>query len=171
MFGTYLFLLYIVQNIYDKIQLKALYKAKFDTEHCLKGDIRMPRLKDNEKSITTIYTKEEYEQIQALASMQHTSMNQIVRNFVLKGLQGEVTENNIEFLAPIIREVLKGVLEPEMERLISLTAKTCIQAGAAAYLSADAILKFVPEDQREEVENSYHKARKKAAEYTRLKSE
>ena len=56
-----------------------------------------------------------------------------------------------------------------MERQISLTAKTCVQAGTAAYLSADAILKFVPPAQREEVADSYEVARKKALQYMKGK--
>lgn len=132
----------------------------------------MPRIKTNlQSSVTMILDKERYEQLKTLSAKTGLSMNQLGRNFIYKGLDGQVTEDNIEFLAPVIRNMIKSVLEPEMERLISLTAKTCIQAGTAAYLSADAILKFVPEEQRSEVVESYTAARKQAIEYTRQKSE
>ena len=89
-------------------------------------------------------------------------MSCIVRDFVTQGLNGQVTEDNIDFLAPIIRNQIKSVLEPMMERMIALEAKSCIQSGTAAYLSADAIYKFVPAEQREEVAESYEQAKKKA---------
>lgn len=129
----------------------------------------MPRLKPGTKSITSIFTDEEYEQIQALAAKKHTSMNAIIRDFVAQGLNGKVTEDNIDFLAPVIREQLKSVLKPQMERLIALTAKSCIQSGTAAYLSADAIYKFVPPEQREEVEVAYEQAKKKSLVYMKSK--
>lgn len=122
----------------------------------------MPRKKQGRKSITAIFTEEEYNTIQALASKKHTSMNAVVRDFVVQGLNGRVTEDNMEYIAPVIRAQIKSVLEPQMERLIALTAKSCIQSGAAAYLSADAIYKFVPSAQREEVEVSYEQAKKKS---------
>ena len=46
--------------------------------------------------------------------------------------------------------------------MIGLEAKSCIQSGTAAYLCAEAILKFVPPAQRAEVHESYDAARKKA---------
>lgn len=129
----------------------------------------MPRSTPGRKSITSIFTEEEYEQIKILAAKKHTSMNNIVRDFVAQGLNGEVTENNIDYIAPIIREQLKSIIEPMMERMISLSAKGCIQSGTAAYLAADAILKFVPPAQREEVEICYEAARKKAVHYMKSK--
>ena len=61
-----------------------------------------------------------------------------------------------------IREQLTSILSPMMERMIGLEAKSCIQSGTAAYLCAEAILKFVPPAQRAEVHESYDAARKKA---------
>lgn len=129
----------------------------------------MPRKTPGRRSITTIYTEEKFEQIQTLAAKKNTSMNAIVNEFVEQGLNGTITENNLDVIVPIIREQIKSILEPSIERVISLTAKTCIQAGTAAYLSADAIYKFVPAAQREEVENSYDAARKKSVQYMKSK--
>lgn len=131
----------------------------------------MPRVTPGRKSITSIYTDEEYEEIKRLAAKKNTSMNEIVRQFVTDGLNGTLNSQNIDFLAPIIREQMETLFSYYMERMISLESKTCIQAGTAAYLSADAILKFVPPQQREEVSVSYKEARKKAIEYMRSKTD
>lgn len=131
----------------------------------------MPKHVDGRKSITVIYPDKEYEQLKILSAKTHKSMAAIVREYTLQGLCGEVTENNIEFLAPIIREQTKSVIEPMMERMLSLQAKTCIQSSTAAYLTADAILKFVPPAQRVEVKESYEAARKQAVIYLREKTD
>lgn len=122
----------------------------------------MPKSKVGRKALTVLLTDEEYGQIKLLASKKHASMSEVGRGFLKKGLSGELTQDNIEFLAPIVKEQLQSILQPEMKRMISLTAKTCIQAGTATYLTADAILKFVPPVQRTEVQESYTAARKKA---------
>lgn len=129
----------------------------------------MPKHVEGRRSITVRFTDEEYAQLKNVAAKTHQSMAAIAREYTLKGLCGEVTQDNIEFLVPIIREQVKSILEPMMERQISLTAKTCVQAGIAAYLSADAILKFVPPAQREEVADSYEAARKKSIQYLKGK--
>ena len=131
----------------------------------------MPKHVNGRKSITVLFTDKEYEQLKLLSAKTHKSMASIAREYTLQGLCGEVTENNIEFLAPIIREQTKSVIEPLMERMISLQAKTCIQAGTAAYLSAEAILKFVPPAQRAEVKEEYEAARKKAVIYMKEKTD
>lgn len=129
----------------------------------------MPKPKPGRHPVTVLLPDEEYEQLKLLSSMKHSSMSEEGRNFIIQGLNGQVTQNNLEFLAPVIREQLRTIIEPLMERQISLTAKTCVQAGTAAYLSADAILKFVPPAQREDVSDSYAAARKKAVQYLKGK--
>lgn len=129
----------------------------------------MPKSMPGRKVLSVILTEEEYEELKKLSSKVNKSMASLSREFIMQGMSGEVTQNNIEFLAPIIREQVRSVLEPMMERQIALTAKTCVQAGTAAYLSADAILKFVPPAQREEVANSYEAARKKSIQYLKDK--
>lgn len=129
----------------------------------------MPRAISGRNPVTVIFTEEEYNQLKRLSAKMHTSMSAIVRNFTLQGLCGEVTENNMEFIAPIIREQTRSVIEPMMERMISLTAKTCLQSSIASYLSADAIYKFVPPAQRTEVKESYEAARKKSVMYMKSK--
>lgn len=129
----------------------------------------MPKNVPGRKVVSVLLTEGEYEQLKILSSKMDNSMAAICRDFILKGLSGEVTQNNMEFIVPIIREQVRNVIEPMMERQIALTAKTCVQAGTAAYLSADAILKFVPKEQREEVRESYEKSRKQAVQYMQSK--
>jgi hypothetical protein len=136
-----------------------------------KGDVKMPRQMPGRKSITAIFTETEYENIRTLAAKKNTSMNEIVRKYVMDGLNGTITQENLDFLIPIIRDQLKSIINPAVDRLSSISAKACIQAGAAAYLSAEALNKFVPDDRAEEFIESYEKARKKSVAYLKGLSE
>lgn len=127
----------------------------------------MPRIMPGRKSITTVFTEEEYDQIKILAAKKNTSMNEIIREFTTHGLNGTLTKDNLDFIVPIIREQLNSILTPSIERLATLSAKTCIQAGVAAYLTAETISKFVSPELQEEVEVTYYAARKKALKYMR----
>lgn len=126
-------------------------------------------LREDRKRINVSFDMETYNAIKAIAHKENRNMSDVVREWTLSGLNGNVTEKNLEVITPIIREQVRDIMEPMMERMISISAKTCIQAGTAAYLSADAILKFVPREQREEVRDSYEKARKQSVEYMRSK--
>lgn len=119
--------------------------------------------------ISVTLDRDSYNKIKIIAHKQNRDMSDLIREWTIQGMNGELTEKNLEIIVPIIREQIKNVIEPMLERSISLTAKTCIQAGTAAYLSADSILKFVPKEQREDVRESYEKARKQAIEYMRSK--
>ncbi len=120
--------------------------------------------------INVTFNTEYYEKIKAIAHKENRDMSDVVREWAIMGLNGELTEKNLDVIVPVIREQIKNIMQPMMEREIALTAKTCVQAGIAANLSADAILKFVPAEQREDVRDSYEKARKQAVKYMRSKT-
>lgn len=108
-----------------------------------------------------------YEQISNIAMRSNTDLSKTVRTLIETGLNVELTQENLDMITDITRTQLQDVLHPYMERIISLLSKTCIQAGASAYLSAEAIRKFVPEAEQMDVKVAYDTARKKAVEYTR----
>lgn len=122
-------------------------------------------LKDDRRKISVILTEQEYENLKNYAAVNNKSMSAVGREFVLKGLNGEITTDNINFLAPIIRGQVKSVMDIQFERLAAMTAKTCIQAGAAAYLSAEALNSFVPIHNQKSFLDAYEAARKKAVQY------
>lgn len=133
--------------------------------------MRMPRKTPGRGTISVTLTEDEYNEVKRIAAKENRSMSEVGRMFIVQGLNGTLTKDNMDEIVPVIREQVESVLSPRLERLISLTAKTCIQSGTAAYLSADAIYKFVPVVQREDVNISYEGARKKAVAYMKGKSE
>lgn len=127
----------------------------------------MPRHNDNRHTIPVLFTNEEYENLKRYAALSSKSMSSIVREFTAKGITGELTEKNIDFLTPIIRSQLKSIMDIQYERIASMVAKTCIQAGTAAYLSAEALNSFVPVQYQKSFVDAYDAARKKAVQYTK----
>lgn len=119
----------------------------------------------NRERINTTFDIDTYNQIKLVAHKSGKSMSELVREWSIQGLNGTLTEQNMDFIVPIVREQLKSILDPAVNRLAALSAKTCVQAGAAAYLSAEAILRFVPEHRSEDVFEAYEAARKKAVQY------
>ena len=124
-------------------------------------------IKDNRKKISVLLTDQEYKNLKNYAAINNKSMSAVGREFVIKGLNGELTQENIDFLTPIIRSQLKSIVDIQADRIAGLVAKTCIQAGAAAYLSAEALNSFVPEKERKCFVEAYDAARKKAVSYIR----
>lgn len=104
-------------------------------------------------------------QLKMIADKNGDSLACTVRRLVQQSLNGELTAANMDFITGIIREQLRDIMQPYVDRLAALNAKTGVQAGAAAYLTAEAIAKFVPLDLQEDVRDTYERARKQAVAY------
>lgn len=127
----------------------------------------------NKKKLPRInvqFNDDSYEQIKLLAHMEGKSMSEVVRTWTEERLNGEINVKNIALITDIIREQLNAVLQPGIERLAALSAKTCIQSSAAAYLTAETISRFLEDYEQEEFSEIYEKARKKGVAYTKNKN-
>jgi len=129
-----------------------------------KESVKMPRKKEGREYLSVTLLKEDYDTIKRLAAASNgtKSMSDIGREFIIQGLNGNITEKNLDIIVPIIRESLRGILDPAVERLASLSAKTYIESGTASLLTAEAIRRFVPEELQEDVVEVYEMARKQA---------
>lgn len=125
----------------------------------------------NRHRVNVTYEDDTYEILERLAASKNISIPELVRRYTNEGINGTVTQDNIDFLTPIIRTQLKSVMDVKLERIASMIAKTCIQAGAAAYLSAEAINSFVPPQRQQNFLDAYDSARKKAIQYLKVGSE
>ncbi len=125
--------------------------------------------KDRER-VTITLDKTTYTQLKNIADKNHISISEAVRRYLDAGLNGSLAASNIDYISNIIRDQLRIVMQPSIERLAALSAKTCIQASTAAYLTAETIARFVPVELQEEVQEVYEDARKKGVRYTKIKS-
>lgn len=117
--------------------------------------------------ISVTFDDDTYKQIKNIADRNGVSIAEVVRKNNEEILSGQLSKDNINWISRIIRQELKSILERYFERIIALQAKTCIQAGAAAYLSAEALASFVPDSLQKDFLDAYEAARKKAIKYTR----
>lgn len=129
----------------------------------------MARKKENRKVLSILVTDEEYENVQKLAAKRNISMSQLGRDFINQGMNGQLTESNIEFLAPLLRNIIRDVSAPQVERLAKMISKTCIISATATYLTADAVYKWVPPEQRQEVNKSFDRAFQQGVLYNKNK--
>jgi len=121
------------------------------------------------KRLTVGYSPEDYETLDILAASKHCSKAELIRDFTLQGLKGELNANNIDFTTTIVREQIKNIIDPLMERMIALQAKSYYEAATASILSAETITKFVPLEYQDDFEAVYNKARESAIKKAHLK--
>lgn len=119
--------------------------------------------------INVTFDEEDYKFIKNLADKNNTSTSEIVRNFVLQGLNGEVGAKNLDLITRILREQLKAQFDIEFNHIASLISKTCIIAAQSTYLNAEVIDRFVPENKRMNIKEAYDAAYIKAVNYTKSK--
>ena len=119
-------------------------------------------MKKKSKRINVSFDLDTYDHIMRLAAQKDVSMSDVVRLYTEEGLQGKLNSDNIDFISGIIREQVKNTMQPQIERLASLSAKAYMEAATASLLTAETIAKFVDDSQQEAFEEVYEKARKKA---------
>lgn len=121
--------------------------------------------------ISVTFDDDTYKQLKNISGRSNISVAETVRRYTQETLNGQVNKDNLDLITRILREQIKVILERYFERIIALQAKTCVQAGTAAYLSAEALSSFVPDHLQKDFLDTYEAARKKAVLYTRHQSE
>lgn len=121
------------------------------------------------KRINVTFDLESYNQISMLADLRRISMSELLREWSLEALNGQIGANNIDLVTKIISQELKNIIQPQIERLASLGAKTCVQASTSAYLNAEALANLVPLELQTDIKDIYEVARKKGVAYTKNK--
>lgn len=119
--------------------------------------------------ISVAFDEETMEQLKLISAKTGKSISDIVSGYTMEGLKGQIGADNIDLITNIIRTQLKDVMQPNIDRICSLMAKTCVSSAQSTYLTAETIAKLVPQDRQEDVNEVYEKARLKAIEYTKKK--
>lgn len=112
-----------------------------------------------------------YETIGNIANKSGESKAEVVRELVRKGLQKEITEDNSDYLATLIREQMDIVIKPHVERLAAISSKSGHMSATAAFLNVQSLIDLVPAERRKEPKEMYEKARKKAVLYMKTKTD
>ncbi len=113
------------------------------------------------------FTGKQIEDINRFAEIKGYNFSEAVRELCDKGLQIQVSNDNIDLVAEIIEERLRSILKPQVERLAAISAKGAIMSATSSYLNAQAIVDFVPKERRREFLEVYEKARLKGIAYVK----
>lgn len=116
---------------------------------------------------TITFEPQTYQKIKNIARNENKAVSAVVRELMEEALTLRITSENVDFITKIIREQVRDVMQPSVERLAALNAKTCVQSATAAFLCAETINRFVPPALQEDVVNVYEAARKKGVAYTK----
>lgn len=114
------------------------------------------------QNVTIGFEVETYEELKRIAAVENVSFNQLVRNYCKQGIKGKVTADNSDEIVMIVREQVRDVMKPQVERLASLSAKACIQSYTSSLLCAETINRLVPEGKREDVVEIFERAKKQS---------
>ena len=113
------------------------------------------------------FTGKQIEDINRFAEIKGYNFSEAVRELCDKGLQIQVSNDNIDLVTEIIEERLRSILRPQVERLAAISAKGAIMSATSSYLNAQAIVDFVPKERRREFLEVYEKARLKGIAYVK----
>ncbi len=97
------------------------------------------------------------------------NFSEAVRTLCERGLQLEVSSDNINIITEIIDERLRAILKPNIERLASISAKGAIMSATSTFLNAQALADFVPPNKQKDLLEVYEKARLKGVAYVKGK--
>lgn len=124
---------------------------------------------NNRHRINVTFDEEDFLLIKNIADKNKISTSEVVRNFTLQGLNGEIGAKNIDLISRILREQLKAQFDIEFNHIASLISKACIASAQSTFLNAEVIDRFVPENRRMDIRAAYDAAYVKAINYTKSK--
>ena len=108
------------------------------------------------------------ETVRRIAEAEGSSMSQVYRELVEKGLVAGGYRSGSQDLTAMIRESVQEAIRPQIERLASISAKGTQISAAAFFLAADNGRQAVPGYLKEEYEEVAAQARKLGIEYLKL---
>ena len=102
----------------------------------------------NKKTVKiSIYIPEvAYDDLKKLSAKKKTSMADLVRNFVVKGLKVEYHDENTEEFRRMIHDEMSEVLKKEIERLIKLQVKSTTASAITMYTGLQIISESFADD-------------------------
>ena len=108
------------------------------------------------------------ETVRRIAEAEGSSMSQVYRELVEKGLVAGGYRSGSQDLTAMIRESVQEAIRPQIERLASISAKGTQISAAAFFLAAYNGRQAVPGYLKEEYEEVAAQARKLGIEYLKL---
>lgn len=106
-------------------------------------------------------------QVENLANKTGSSLAEVTRDLIKKGLAAEWMDENTDMVAHTVRQQMEAVLKPHVERLAALSSKTGHAAATAMFLAVQAFIDLVPPEKKRVPKDMYERGRKRAVEFMR----
>lgn len=112
-----------------------------------------------------------YEALNNIAKTEDKALAEVIREVIKRGLASEWVDENKDLISVIVREELRAVLKPSVERLAKINSKSGHMSATAAFLNVQALMDLVPKERQKDIRPMYEKARKMAVDYMKNKTE
>lgn len=110
-----------------------------------------------------------YDIISKVAKEKRLPMAEVLRSFVADGMVKQGYKENEDAMRASIQSALKEILQPQVERLATISAKSTQLSGAAYFLLTYVLRMYFPEGERDTVDEVAAQARQLGIEYLKLK--
>jgi predicted DNA-binding ribbon-helix-helix protein len=102
---------------------------------------------DHKQSIR--FEKKDMIELQKIASLRNISVSEVVREYVKKGLVITSYKEDTDFIREVVREELRDVLEPQINRIVKMLMKIGKVAAGTMYSNLNVIHQITDQDQQE----------------------
>jgi len=109
------------------------------------------------------------EQLEKLAAKNHTSVSDLVRSYVDKGVAVDGYTQDVDFIAGIVRQEVKTQLAPQVERLVKILMKSGKISAAQYYLLLKLFIEMVSADRVVSLKEMATETRKLGIKYMQYK--
>lgn len=130
-----------------------------------RGDI----LKNNSIQITVKVKPNIDEELKRLSAKTNRPVAELVREFIDKGLNINGYKNETDFIREQIREELKSILLPNIERLIKIIVKSGITSASSFFLTGKVLSELVAPSRQLELKEILEEAKKLGIAYIQAK--
>lgn len=119
------------------------------------------------RSIT--FNVDTLEQLDNLATRQHTTTSALVRDYVEKGLTIDGHKENIDLIATIVRQEIKSQLDIQIDRLAKMNMKVGKISAGLYYLILKLLLKCYGATKSQSLKELATETRKMGVKYMQLR--
>jgi len=117
---------------------------------CFEGGIVLVKKKtsdDDEHRRSIRFKAKSIEEMQKIAVIQNVTVSDVVREYIEKGLKVDSYKEDTDFITEIIRQELKDILEPQINRIVKMLMKIGKVAAGTMYSNLSLIQLINDEDQ------------------------
>ena len=123
------------------------------------------------KRIPVALDQETYDQLKSYAAKQGKSMSDVASSYISDGLRGTVAADQIDLISRILREQLSSLMKDQTDRIAAQSYRAALNARAAVLLNAQVLDEIISDDDRDDFDELYNMAFKKAAQDLRIQKD